>query len=154
MAASLEERSSGLCFCPLRALPFFDFGDGTDACSKSSSELEDESSCCDLRFLCDGRVSVVTPDLVSELRCCPFCFLCEDLVSVVRLGEPLACGVLCAEEPPPRADLSYSSSVSSGESISGELWGFVWCSFVVVAVVLSDIERRRSPVFCVLFDCF
>ena len=154
MAASLEERSSGLYFCPLRALPCFDFGDGTDACSKSSSELEDESSCCDFRFLCDGRVSVVTSDLVSEPRCCPFCFLCDDRVSVVRPGEPLACGVLCAEEPSPRADLSYSSSVSSGESISGELWGFVWCSFVVVAVVLSDIERRRSPVFCVLFDCF
>jgi hypothetical protein len=30
----------------------------------------------------------------------------------------------------------------------------VWSSFVVVAVVLSDIERRRFPVFCVLFECF
>ena len=103
------------------------------------------------------RVSVVTSDRESEPRCCPFRFLCDDRVSVVRPGESLSCGVLCAEDPPPRADLSYSSSVSSGESISecaGELWGFVWSSFVVVAVVLSDIERRRFPVFCVLFECF
>ena len=128
MAASLEERSSGCCLCNFRALPLFDFGDGTDDISKSSSELESESSGCDFRFLCDERVSIV------------------------RTGAHLSCGVLCEEDPSARAGFSDSSSVSSGEDISefdGEFSGFVCSSFLVVAGDCSDIGRRRSPDFCV-----
>ncbi len=102
MAASLEERSSGCCLCNFRALPLFDFGDGTDDFSKSSSELESESSVCDFLFLFDGRVSVVrTGELLSwgvlaeEDPPLLLDFFLDERVSVSRTCGLLSCGVLC-----------------------------------------------------------
>ena len=94
MAASLESRSSRLSFCTFRALPFFDFGDGTDEFSKSSSELESDSSCCDLCFFRAERLFGAPSELESESSCSDFRFLCDERVSVVRTGEPLSFGVL------------------------------------------------------------
>jgi hypothetical protein len=139
MAASLEERSSFCCLCNFRALPLFDFGDGTDDTSKSSSSSVPESSCWDFLFLFDECVSLVRtggllsgvvlseedPPLRSE---CLF----DERVSVVRTGGLLSCGVLCTEDLPPRAGLSSSSSVSAGEATSefvGELGGCLYFFF-------------------------
>jgi hypothetical protein len=94
MAASLESRSSRLCFFNFSALPFFDFGDGTDEFSKSSSELESDSSCCDLCFFRAERLFGAPSELESESSCSDFRFLCDERVSVVRTGEPLSFGVL------------------------------------------------------------
>lgn len=152
MEASLEERSSCFCFCTFRALPFFDFVDETGDISKSLSELDSESSCCDFRFLR------------------------EECLSGLLTGESLSCGVLCEEVPPLRARLLDTSCLSSAESTSefaGELGGFVCCSLLLVVVEcscsrlvevigvlflasaeLSDIERLRSPDGRVFLFCF
>ena len=125
MAASLEERSSGFCLGSLRALPFLDFGEGTDDVSKSSSELESESSLCAFLFLFDERVSVVRTGgllswgvLAEEDPPLLFDFLLDERVSVSRTCGVLSCGVLCTEDAPPRGGLSFSFSLSTGDSIS------------------------------------
>ncbi len=81
-------------------------------------------------------------------------FFCEERVSAVRTGEPFSVGVLSEVLPGRRADVSFSSSVSGGDSMSefaGEFPGEFWCFLVAE---LSDIERRRFPDFCVLLGCF
>ena len=181
MAASLEERSSGCCLCNFWALPLFDFGEGTDDVSKSSSELESESSLCAFLFLFDERVSVVRTGgllswgvLAEEDPPLLFDFLLDERVSVSRTCGVLSCGVLCTEGAPPRVGLSFSCSLSTGDSISefvGDLPGLL--SFFLVAVgsaltvpvvgsavfffpsaELSDTERRRPPDVVVLLICF
>ncbi len=130
MAASLEDRSSGCCLCNFRALPLFDFRDGTDNVSKSSSSSVDESSVCDFRFFCDERLSVVrTGGLLScgvldeEDPPLLLDFLLDARVSVSRTCRVLSCGVLCTAGAPPlevchshfhfrKATLYLSSSVT------------------------------------------
>ena len=121
MEASLEERSSCFCFCTFRALPFFDFVDETGDISKSLSELDSESSCCDFRFLR------------------------EECLSGLLTGESLSCGVLCEEVPPLRARLLDTSFLSSAESTSefaGELGGFGCCSLLLVVLCEEDPPLR------------
>ena len=160
MAASLEERSSGCCLCNFRALPFFDFGDGTDDISKSSSELDSsESSLCDFRFFCDERVSVVrTGGLLScgvlseEDPPLLLDFLLDERVSVSRTCGVLSCGVLYTEDAPPREGLSFSSSLSTGDSITefvGDLPGllsFFFC-FSCGRNFVDETGRRESCMF-------
>ncbi len=153
-----------VCVISAHALPLFDFGDGTDDTSKSSSSSVPESSCWDFLFLIDVRVSAVrTGGLLScgvlseedpPLR--PE-FLFGERVSVVRTGGLLSCGLLCTEDVPPRAGLSSSSSVSTGVATSefvGELDGCLSFLFLSVAAELSDTERRRPPDVSVLLFCF
>ena len=183
MAASLEERSSGCCLCNFWALPLFDFGEGTDDVSKSSSELESESSLCAFLFLFDERVSVVRTGgllswgvLAEEDPPLLFDFLVDERVSVSRTCGVLSCGVLCTEDAPPRGGLSFSFSLSTGDSISefvGDLPGLFSFLYLLVAVgssftgpvggsavffftseESSDTERRRPPDVVVLLFCF
>ncbi len=55
-------------------------------------------------------------------------FLLDERVSVSRTCGLLSCGVLCIEDAPPRGGLSFSFSLSTGESISefvGDLPGLL-----------------------------
>ena len=101
-------------------------------------------------------------------------FLLDERVSVSRTCGVLSCGVLCTEDAPPRGGLSFSFSLSTGDSISefvGDLPGLL--SFFLVAVgssltvpvvgnavfffpsaELSDTERRRPHDVVVLLICF
>ena len=117
MAASLEERSSGCCLCNFRALPLFDFGEGTDDVSKSSSELESESSFCAFLFLFDERVSVV------------------------RTRGLLSWGVLAEEDPPLLFDFLLDERVS----VSRTCGGFVYrrCTTTWRFVILIFTFDRR-----------
>ena len=79
-------------------------------------------------------------------------FLLDERVSVSRTCGVLSCGVLYTEDAPPREGLSFSSSLSTGESITefvGDLPGLLsfFFFFSCGRNFVDETGRRESCMF-------